>query len=552
MAQDEHSATVLPDGRVLVAGGLAGPPHRVFASGEIFDPEQEAWSTAGGAMGDARFAHTATLLPGTPPAVVVAGGLEGTSEQLHLLGSAELYLPSLATAPPPPTVTDLDPPTESPGALIPKPSGDSRFLRFLTLLADGRVLAGGDGAGADSAVYDPARNVWVPTAASVGPNFNRGILLTAPRCALANPPSWCNKVLITSDATTVSSASSLLYDPATGTSRGCSADQANRDCPGPLVKSRLGYSATVLADAKVLVAGGVSEPSYAPDPTAEVFDPDTGKWTLLSGPGSSLHAPRTDHLATRLGGGKVLVVGGRTALNGDKTTHLDVAELYDPVTQRWSLAGTTRPRVNSVIASLASGPRSACGPNCGKVLVAGGDGTGGQFSTVDLYTPRPGITAGPLGAGPLGGGTPVTIVGTGLTTVTAVTFDGVPARSITTDEASPDTKLVAVSPLHPAGLATVQVFTKGGSARAGTFLYERRLPDAIKLAARPLSASEIELSFPAPSAGFDETVAATAYIVKQSLSPITSEARSTLPRRCVEAECATTNCRPRRQRWETP
>ena len=62
-----HTATLLPNGKVLVAGGVDG----VLSSAELYDPASGTWS-ATGSMGTARDYHTATLLPNGQ--VLVAGG----------------------------------------------------------------------------------------------------------------------------------------------------------------------------------------------------------------------------------------------------------------------------------------------------------------------------------------------------------------------------------------------------------------------------------------------------------------------------------------------
>ena len=81
-----HTATLLPNGKVLVAGGLGeGGP----ASAQVYDPEAGSWTATGSLIGG-RFEHTATLLPNGK--VLVAGGQGGGA-----LASAEAYDPATGT-----------------------------------------------------------------------------------------------------------------------------------------------------------------------------------------------------------------------------------------------------------------------------------------------------------------------------------------------------------------------------------------------------------------------------------------------------------------------
>ena len=84
-ARDEHTATLLPSGRVLIAGGYDGD-HSQLASAELFDPTGGTF-TATASMAVGRSGHTATLL--RDGRVLVAGGI-GSAGTLE---SAELYLP---------------------------------------------------------------------------------------------------------------------------------------------------------------------------------------------------------------------------------------------------------------------------------------------------------------------------------------------------------------------------------------------------------------------------------------------------------------------------
>jgi N-acetylneuraminic acid mutarotase len=91
-----HTATLLPDGRVLVAGGFAGSGYAIEkpcsgprepCSAELYDPSDGRWTPAGKLHAD-RVGHTATLLP---DGTVLVVGL-GTRADEH--ATAELYHPS--------------------------------------------------------------------------------------------------------------------------------------------------------------------------------------------------------------------------------------------------------------------------------------------------------------------------------------------------------------------------------------------------------------------------------------------------------------------------
>lgn len=114
-------------------------------------------------------------------------------------------------------------------------------------------------------------------------------------------------------------ASAELYDPAT---RAWSTT-------GNLNIARNTYVAMVLLNGKVLVAGGCTTPNCsAATPTAELYDPSTGKWSSTG----AMHTARDYHTATLLASGKVLVAGG---FGGGNT-----AEVYDPSSGQWSVAAS--------------------------------------------------------------------------------------------------------------------------------------------------------------------------------------------------------------------
>jgi hypothetical protein len=109
-----------------------------------------------------------------------------------------------------------------------------------------------------------------------------------------------------------------LYDPVTPGWR----------ATGPMATPRAYSTGTLLPDGRVLVAGGARD---WPETTAELFDPRTGSWA----PTGAMGEARARHTATLLLDGRVLVVGGTWDTDG-VSAHAS-AELFDPASGTWSL-----------------------------------------------------------------------------------------------------------------------------------------------------------------------------------------------------------------------
>ncbi|GAB6900663.1 beta strand repeat-containing protein [Kineosporia succinea] len=150
------------------------------------------------------------------------------------------------------------------------------------------------------------------------------------------------------------------------------------------------------------------------------------------------------------GGGTVVTLSGSDFTPGSSVTF-----------------GGTPVSVTYVSASqltVVSPARASTGAVNVVVTTAYGTSSAGPSFT---YTNAPTISTVSPGAGPLSGGTTVTIAGSGLTGASAVTFDGVAAASFTVNG---DASITAVSPAGSAGNAVVRVTTVGGSD-TGTFRY---------------------------------------------------------------------------------
>jgi N-acetylneuraminic acid mutarotase len=278
--RSDHTATLLLDGKVLIAGGMN---QHSLASAELYDPNTGTWTETGSMM-VARAYHTATLLPSGK--VLVAGGATCDSA-LHCtyLASAELYDPQTGT-------------WASAGRMH-----DARITHTATLLSSGKVLVVG-GYGADNTslggeLYDPRTDAWVATSAMIANrSFHTATLLPNRQVLVAG---GC----LDADCGTVFS-SAELYDPATNMWTATSS----------MTMARAYHTATLLTDGRVLVTGGEDRSS------AELYSPDIRRWTATS----SMASDRHSQTATLLSDGQVLVVGGLD----DDNTALSSAELYVP------------------------------------------------------------------------------------------------------------------------------------------------------------------------------------------------------------------------------
>ena len=338
-----HTATLLPNGKVLVAGGRDDVASSVLDSAELYDPATGTWSITGRLIA-ARLGHTATLLPNGK--VLVAGGQN--NEALSIMDSAELYDPDAGT-------------WSSAGRLR-----TPRVDHTATLLASGKVLVVG-GLGRNSAeLFDPTTGTWSQTGSlTFGRESHQATVLRDGR-VLVTGGTYDSDLIFPE-------AAAEIFDPPAGTWKVTS----NLNVP------RSGHSATPLPDGTVLVAGGLGPPEQiiqgdtttfyeASTNTAELFAPATTQWTLTG----NLNAERTGHTASLLSDGTVLIAGGSSATPPNYVI-LGTAELYDPSLAKWELTfPLNSARTLHTATSLADG----------RVLIVGGvSASGSVLSTAEIY-----------------------------------------------------------------------------------------------------------------------------------------------------------------------
>ncbi len=258
-----HTATLLPDGRVLVAGGNADGSTGL-AGAEVFDPSSPGWSTIA-SMAHAREGHTATLLP--DERVLVAGG---DADEVTGLDGVE----SLAPASP------AGPWRREQAMRI------TRSNHVAVPLPDGRVLVAGGFTGivqsatARAEIFDPSSRRWAST--------DR---MSAARAQHAAASLLDGRVLVTGglDGSMHPLVSAEIFDP--------SSEQWTPTAS--MRAARTMHTATPLPDGRVLVAGGVFTPFSGNDLGAfeEIFDPSTSTWTNVPPMSTQRYE---DHSATRL------------------------------------------------------------------------------------------------------------------------------------------------------------------------------------------------------------------------------------------------------------
>jgi hypothetical protein len=231
---------------------------------------------------------------------------------------------------------------QSPGTFTPTGNMTTpRSWHTATLLTNGKVLVTGGNAGfgtgfAGAELYDPSTGTFTATGDMTTPRFYHTATQLPDGKVLIAGGETCNS----SDRCLLASAE--LYDPSTGIFTAA----------GNMTAPRWGYTATLLNNGKVLIAGGYDSRQGNPDPltehtSAELYDPATGNFTRTG----EMTTFRAFHTATLLPNGKVLIVG-----SGWWYGTVPGPEIYDPDVGTFHPVGGTipsgRPGVPQNTASL--------------------------------------------------------------------------------------------------------------------------------------------------------------------------------------------------------
>lgn len=316
----DHTATLLADGRVLVAGGRIDGI-AATATAELYDPQSRTF-TVTGSMHVARTGHSATLL--SDGRVLIAGGSSSTVAEVYDPVSNEF------------TVT---------GSLLEPQSGQSA-----TLLDNGKVLL----AGGETAIQpSPAAGRPELYDATAGTFSFAGNYASNGTLYAAGGPLWPTaNVLSDGSVLIVAENPPELYDPATDRFT-----LTNKLVSAAYVYGMEWHATATLHDGSVLVTGGSNDFDCDMFSVAEIYDPASKTFHAVH----NMLFGRAIHTATTLRDGTVLIAGGGDGWCGSNVT--ESAELYEPTTETFvATTGMSQSRSGHTATLLRDG----------SVLLAGG------------------------------------------------------------------------------------------------------------------------------------------------------------------------------------
>ncbi len=316
-AHSHHTATLLPDGKVLVAGNRGAEWNGSNVT-ELYDPATNAWAR-GPNLNRARFDQAAILSKASELLLIGGGNDDRNSEMAQSTDIFFLEKRAWVGGPP------LKMPYFAPNAVT---------------LPNGTILATSDN-WYDTSIFSPTAREW-----SAGPRLSK--------------LHGGGRLLLLQDGR-------ALYVGGSDIAELFELKEKRWIPTGPVNAARSGHTATLLKNGKVLVTGGfVNEPEREGRSarSAELFDPATNSWTRIP----DMASARRVHTATLLPNGRVLIAGGNGDNQSDNRTSSST-EIYDPATNAWTAGPPLATgRLFHTATLLADG----------SVLLVGGDTAGGS------------------------------------------------------------------------------------------------------------------------------------------------------------------------------
>ncbi len=394
IGRDRPATVLLPSGKVLIAGGMGGIGilPTILDSAELFDPKTGQFSMSNGHMSKPRVAATGTLLPNGK--VLIAGGLSA----LSALASADVYDPVTDTFSPtenpmssarvdqtstlladgteliaggtdvnsnPLATAEIYDPSTNRFTLLPNLMTDARAQAAAVRLQSGQVFIAGGGIHdlTSAEIYDPATRTFSATEHPMTTGrFNPAATLLADGAVFISGGRQGLADL----------ASTEIYDP-----------EEKMFLAGPTMSSvRLHHFSVLLPSGQVLVGGGDTSFLKTPTDSAELYDPQRN---LIRPTSQPLRIGRSAAAATSavvLQDGRVFIVGGQDSQANLAGLALASGEIYDPAFDTFTITGgLNTPRTSHTATLLQQGG----------VLIAGGADQNRQpTSKAELYDRKSG------------------------------------------------------------------------------------------------------------------------------------------------------------------
>ena len=336
-----HTSTLLPNGSVLITGGMLSDGYSAISSAELYSPTTGLFANATQMNAGGRQSHTATLLPNGK--VLITGGFSSSG---NAVSQTEIYDPSTGIF-------------SFTGAMV-TPRGE----HTATLLQNGKVLIHGGVIAYNNALlpppdrlnselYDPNTGTFTALSNVLGPRVGHTATLLNDGTVLITGGS----VVSTEKAVDYS----WLFDPVSETYGSL----------GALLKTaRKNHTATLLPNGKVLISGGTNQ-NNLPLASAELYDPVSKVFSTTG----SMSVQRVSHTATLLlPDGEVLIAGG-WAISPIWGSSTNRAEVYDQTSGTFTLTGPGQYRYGHTATFLFNG----------EVLFVGGSDSVHTVAISEIY-----------------------------------------------------------------------------------------------------------------------------------------------------------------------
>jgi hypothetical protein len=299
--RSDHTATLLPDGTVLITGGLATASGQALNTAEIYNPKTNTFTPLAAPMTTPRASHTATLLPdGT---VLLYGGFTAHSADTPNLASplAERYDPATQTF-----------------SVVPFASSSSssyypRYEHAACLYDSTTFFISGGATSSDNILFDVRYF-----------SINSGFSLEGAVPLLTN--TYAHTMTKVIDGLFVIIGYAFTPDGSSYTL--CITLPDGNPISAAMRIPRYNHAATLVSDGLIFICGGSQLSASGTEQVLSATEFYASTPSSFYKSALTLQTPRTSHTLTQLPDGRLLVLGGRTLIAGGSFTVFNSGEIF--------------------------------------------------------------------------------------------------------------------------------------------------------------------------------------------------------------------------------